>query len=247
MLPDATICAIRKDLVFITDRDANVCYIYSVPEFELLGTFAEDLKQPMGITTYRRATDGAVFAYIVQKRGEGDAKVIRYRIVEENGKLKGQRELQFGNELTVNQETVMADGKRELVYVADETARDIKVYDLDGKFQRSFGKGIFQAQVEGIVIASCGEKESGYIIASDQRRTTEFEFFDRATFKHLGTIKGTAKITDGIALSLASLPDYPNGLFIAQSDPQATGGRHAEFYDFGQMLKRLKLPLLKCR
>jgi myo-inositol-hexaphosphate 3-phosphohydrolase len=176
-----------------------------------------------------------VFAFVVSKRAAGDDKVIRFRLTEQQGRLSAVRELQFGRELSVGQETVMVDEERELVLVADENQRDIKVYGTDGKWRSTFGQGAFEAQVEGIVIARCGE--GGYIIASDQKELTEFEIFDRATFKHLGTVRGAAQRTDGIALTQAALPDYPRGLFVAQSDPEDTGGRHAEFYDFGQLLE----------
>jgi 3-phytase len=239
VLQGARIGAVKSDLAFITDRDANIVHVYSVPDFRPLGTFGQDLKQPMGIALHRRQKDGAVFAYVVAKRAEGDGKVARYRIAEAQGRLTGRRELSFGRELTVGQETVAVDGEKGRVFVADENARDVKVYDLDGKYQSSFGGGVFEAQVEGIVVAACGA--GGYLVASDQKDVTEFEVFDRATFKHLGTLRGAAMRTDGVALTLAPLPDFPRGLFAAQSDPADTGGRHAEFYDFGQMLDRLKL------
>jgi len=66
---------------------------------------------------------------------------------------------------------------------------------------------------------------------------TEFEIFDRATFQHLGTIKTSLRVTDGIALAENPLPDYPRGLFIAHSDPDGSGGRHAEFYHLDQLLE----------
>lgn len=244
ILQNARIGTARKDLVFITDRDDNRVSVYSIPEFALLGTFGTDLVQPMGIALYQAPRESAVFAYIVQKRATDDAKVVRYRITETEGRLLAQRELQFGREVSVNQETVAVDATRQQVLVADENERDIKVYDLAGKFIRSFGKGAFEAQVEGIVIAACDDK--GYIIASDQKDVTEFEFFDRITYKHLGTVKGTAAHTDGIALTQTKLPSFPNGLFAAQSDPESTGGRHAEFYDFGAMLKTLRLRERGC-
>lgn len=239
VLQGARIGSVKSDLAFITDRDANLVHVYSVPDFKPLGAFGEDLKQPMGIALHHRRKDGAVFAYVVAKRAESDGKVTRFRIVEGQGRLTGRRELSFGRELTVGQETVAVDGEKGRVFVADENARDIKVYDLDGRYQSSFGGGVFEAQVEGIVVAACGA--GGYLVASDQKDVTEFEVFDRATFKHLGTLRGAAMRTDGVALSLAPLPDFPRGLFAAQSDPADTGGRHAEFYDFGQMLDRLKL------
>lgn len=244
ILQNVRIGVVPKDLVFITDRDDNRVSVYSIPDFELLGTFGTDLQQPMGIALYRQPRESAVFAYIVQKRATDDAKVVRYRISETQGRLSAQRELQFGREVSVGQETVAVDADRKQVLVADENERDIKVYDLAGKFLRSFGKGAFEAQVEGIVVVTCGK--NGYLVASDQKDITEFEFFDRTTYRHLGTVRGTAVHTDGIALTQTKLPSFPNGLFAAQSDPASTGGRHAEFYDFGVLLKSLQLNARGC-
>ncbi|QQS44793.1 MAG: phytase [Acidobacteriota bacterium] len=228
---------INKDLAFVTDRGGDVVKVYSIPDFELVGTFAEGLDKPMGISLYHRPEDGALFAYIVPKMGRGNEKVIRYRIEEVEGRITGRREINFGKELLTNQETVMVDADRKLVYVADENRHEIKVYNLDGELQGTFGKGNFSAQVEGIVLTGCGT--SGYIIASDQKKVTEIEVFDRSTFQHLGTIKTGLRVTDGLALTERPLPDFPNGLFVAHSDPDGKGGRHIEFYHLDQLLESI--------
>jgi myo-inositol-hexaphosphate 3-phosphohydrolase len=239
VLQGVAIGSVKKDLAFVTDRGGDVVQVFSIPDFELVGAFAEGVDKPMGVSLYHRPADGAVFAYVVPKFGNGDEKVIRFRIGEREGRIIGTREINFGNELLTNQETVMVDADRELVYVADENRREIKVYDLDGKLQTAFGKGYFSAQVEGIVLTGCGK--SGFIIASDQKSATELEVFDRATFQHLGTIKTALRITDGLALTEHSLPDYPDGLFVAHSDPDGSGGRHVEFYHLNQLLDNVGL------
>lgn len=241
ILQNVPVGSIKKDLAFVTDRDGDIVYVYSVPDFELVGTFAEKLKQPMGISLYHRKSDNAVFAYIVRKFGRDDEKVIRFRIAEQQGRVTGSREINFGKELLTNQETIVVDPERELLYVADENRHEVKVYDLDGKPVGVFGKGHFSAQVEGIALTGCGK--SGFIIATDQQGSTEFEVFDRATFQHLGTIKTSLKVTDGVALTELKLPDFPRGLFVAHSDPDHSGGRHAEFYNLDQLLESIGLNL----
>ncbi len=229
----------ETDLLFVTDRDANRIHIYSVPDFQKRATFGEGIPQPMGIALYQGRWDYVVYAYVVFKRAEGDARVVRFRIVEEDGKFSAIREIQFGKELAAGQESIFVDPERQRVLVADENERDIKVYDLDGRYETKFGEGKFESQVKGIAIAQCARD---YIIASDQQAVTEFEFFDRATYSHLGTVRGKASNTDGIALTNFSLPDFPGGLFVAQSDPDESGGHHAEFYDFNQLLFAAGLP-----
>jgi 3-phytase len=245
ILQNAAIGSIKKDLVFITDRDGDVVHVYSIPDFAPVGAFAEKLKEPMGISLYHRQSDNAVFAYIVRKFGKADDKVVRFRITEQNGRVTGAREINFGKELLTNQETILVDAERELLYVADENRHEVKVYDLNGKLVTTFGKGHFSAQVEGLALTGCGQ--SGFIIATDQRSATEFEVFDRATFEHLGTIKTSLRVTDGVALTEVALPDYPRGLFVAHSDPDGSGGRHAEFYHLDQLLESTGLKLAEKR
>ena len=239
VLQGVAIGSVKKDLAFVTDRDGDVVQVYSIPDFELVGKFAEGVAKPMGISLYHRPGDGAVFAYLVSKYGRGDDKVIRFRLGDREGRITATREINFGKELLTDQETVMVDADRELVYVADEDRHEIKVYDLDGKLQTTFGKPYFSAQVEGIVLTGCGR--SGFIIAVDQKSVTELEIFDRATFQHLGTIKTALHLTDGLAVTEHPLRDYPDGLFVAQSDPDGSGGRQVEFYHLNQLLKSVGL------
>ncbi len=227
----------KRDLAFVTDRDGNSVSIFSIPDFEKLGVFAEDVVQPMGVSVISR--NRTLQAYIIPKKRVGDAGAFRYRISESNGKLVGTRDLTFGKELSVGQETVMADTPRNRLYVADESAQDIVVYTLDGKFIRRFGKGVFQAQVEGIVVVET--RNGPVLIASDQLERTEFEFFDIRTSRHLGTTVTTAMRTDGIAVFGKPLPDFPTGLFVAQSDPEGTGGKQAEYFDLESIFPKRSL------
>jgi 3-phytase len=229
--------ATMRDLALVTDRDGNAIYVYSIPDFSPIGKFGEDVQQPMGISAYRRSSDGAIIVFVVAKNAKGDDKIIRFRLVERDGKIGGNREIQFGREIAPGEESVVVDGERNLVFVADEKARDVKVYDTDGGWKMTIGRGHFQDDVEGIALAKCGDRR--LIIATDQRSRSEFEVFELPDFKHLGTVHTTAQKTDGIAVTQMGLPDYSHGLFVAHSDPDGTGGRHAEFYDLAQILSSI--------
>ena len=228
-----------KDLALVTDRDGNATYVYSIPDFSLIGTFAEDVRQPMGISAYKRLSDGATVVFVVVKQAKNDDKVIRYRLVEQRGKISGIREIQFGGEIAPGEESIVVDGVRNLVFVADEKARNVKVYDTDGRWKITIGQGHFQEDVEGLALAECGGRR--LLIGTDQTSPTEFEVFEFPEFRHVGTVHTTAQNTDGIALTQTRLPDYPDGLFVAHSDPDGSGGRHAEFYDLGQILRSIKV------
>lgn len=62
------------------------------------------------------------------------------------------------------------------------------------------------------------------------------------TFAHLGMVRTAAKETDGLAVSAEALPGFPGGLLVAQSDPDGSGGRHAEYYDLSAFLTATGLP-----
>ncbi len=135
-------------------------------------------------------------------------------------------------------ETILADEYYERLYVPDEKNRSgVFVLKPDGRpFVRHgrsrFGHdGVFQADAEGILLLAFpgdngGDSGAGLIVISDQRKDqTDFEFFDRESWKHLGTlnIEGVSN-TDGIASTQRPLPDYPLGLFVAINDDQSTVG-----------------------
>ena len=64
----------------------------------------------------------------------------------------------------------------------------------------------------------------GFIVVADQMTDiSEFEFFDRETWEHVGLLTiGTVKNTDGIASSQVSYPDYLMGIFAAVDNDRRT-------------------------
>jgi PKD repeat protein len=131
----------------------------------------------------------------------------------------------------VGLETLAADDLRQALFVPDENGgTGIYAYDPDGNpFQQGgthqFGAGVFDADAEGIAIYSCPSDGStddgtGWLVVADQRPdVTEFEFFDRVTWGHLGTVQllGVSN-TDGIGSTQKALPGYPQGVFAAIDD-----------------------------
>lgn len=134
-------------------------------------------------------------------------------------------------------ETMAADRFYQRLYIPDENDHTgVYAYHPDGKpYERNgsnrFGEGVFQKDGEGIIIYTCTsdggtDNGRGFIVVSDQiREQTEFEFFDRESWDHLGTLKlvGVSN-TDGIASTQQPLPDYPLGIFAAVNDDNTTAG-----------------------
>ena len=128
-------------------------------------------------------------------------------------------------------ETMAADNFYQRIYIPDENNRTgVYVYNPDGsKYtdngSNNFGSDVFDADAEGIIVYTCPlnnpvDNGEGFIVVSDQRQDkSDFEFFDRVTWKHLGTLNITGvSNTDGIASYPYPLPDYPLGVFAAQNN-----------------------------
>ena len=128
-------------------------------------------------------------------------------------------------------EAMAGDNFYQILYIPDENDRTgVYAYDSEGSLfakngKRRFGsKNVFQSDGEGILVypITINNKDTGegFIVVADQRKhLTDFEFFDRQTWAHLGSlrIKGVSN-TDGIASTQRFLPDYPKGLFVAVND-----------------------------
>jgi hypothetical protein len=125
-------------------------------------------------------------------------------------------------------ETMAADGYYQRIYIPDENGRTgVYVYKPNGDIytdngSNDFGGEVFGADAEGILVYTCPlnnpvDNGEGFIIVSDQRTDkSDFEFFDRVTWEHLGTLNITGvSNTDGIASYPYPLPDYPLGVFAA--------------------------------
>ena len=136
----------------------------------------------------------------------------------------------FINQFTPTQglETMAADNFYQRLYIPDENNRTgVYVYNSDGTSYNNgsniFGDGgIFDSDEEGIIIYSCPinnlvDNGEGFIVVSDQiSNQTDFEFFDRKTWGHLGTLNITGvSNTDGIASYPYPLPGYSMGIFAA--------------------------------
>jgi WD40 repeat protein len=133
-------------------------------------------------------------------------------------------------------ETLAPDSFYQRLYIPDENGRTgIYVYKPDGSpytengGSHVFGTIQFNADAEGIIVYKCPlnnpvDQGNGFIVVSDQRSSqTDFEFFDRITWEHLGTLRiSGVSNTDGIASYPYPLPDYPLGVFAAIDDDHST-------------------------
>jgi myo-inositol-hexaphosphate 3-phosphohydrolase len=136
-------------------------------------------------------------------------------------------------------ETLLADNFHQLVLVAEEQGPEgnpgVYAFHPDGTpFTRNgtnrFGNdGEFDSDEEGMLLYSFpahgrSDNGQGFVVVADQRSdVTDFEFFDRQTWAHLGTLRlAGVSNTDGIASTQRALPGYPLGVFAAINDDTAT-------------------------
>ena len=213
-----------KDLLYVTvGKEPSSAFVYSLPGLERKMRFvnrSRDLFSEPNIGLLKRPENSAL-AYITSDRQISIHEV-----------ATGKQVNLFDSPTDV--ETIYGDEHYQCVYVPDENDRTgVKVYGPDLKpFMQNgtnhFGSGVFEDDAEGVwvyYLAGYGEPDDGrgYIIVSDQKEPlTEFEFFDRRTWRHLATlsIAGVSN-TDGICSSQRPLPGYPMGFFAAIHDDQA--------------------------
>ncbi len=218
----------ENDRLYVSlSNPASTVSVFSVPQLEFLWEFIRgsvNLKSEPNITLLKHA-NGQTWAYV-------SADNIVYIHDAETGAAISQFNPVKGLE------TLAADHLHQVIYIPDENdMTGIYAYRPDGSpSERNNtnglgGGGIFQSDAEGILLYTCpsdggSDSGSGLIVVADQKSAqTDFEFFDRQTWEHLGTLRveGVSN-TDGIASIQRPLPDYPLGIFAAVNDDTSTVG-----------------------
>ena len=213
-----------NDLLYVTvGEEPSSAFVYSLP----------GLEKKMQFVNRSRDLFGEPNVCLLKRPGKGTlAYVTSDRQISIHKTATGEQIDLFDSPTDV--ETVYGDQYYQCVYVPDENDRTgVNVYTPELKpFRKNdsnhFGTGVFELDAEGVwvyYLAGHGNPDDGrgYIIVSDQTEPlTEFEFFDRQTWNHLGTLKieGVGN-TDGICSSQRPLPGYPMGFFAAIHDDQA--------------------------
>lgn len=224
--------AVSGDLLFVVERDNHRIQAFRLPGFEPAGWFGEnELRKPYGLTLLEEGNgrleiwvtdDFEVLAGTGPRLGER----LRRFSVETAGQQVTARDLgpagaTEGPGALLKVESIQADPEQNLLLVADERGRSLDVYDLEGKFTGRQVQGLFDADPEGIVLYRCPDG-GGYWVTTEQRRArTRFHVLDRRTLEPVGVFTGeTTGNTDGIALTQAGSPRFPQGALLAVHDDQ---------------------------
>lgn len=197
-----------------------------------------DRSEPMGIALYRRPADGVTFAIVAPKLGGATNYLWQYRLDDDGrGGVKGTLVRRFGNFSGRGAEpgdpgeieAVVVDDRRGVVYYADErfgihkwhadpdhpdAAKEVAVLGTDG----------YQLDREGLAIYETGDA-TGFLVSSDQiPGGTVFKVYRREGAPDapdvqpiLGEVPTPADSTDGLEVTSAALPGFPQGMVIAMN------------------------------
>lgn len=194
---------------------------------------------PYGSTLYRRARDGALFAFVDDKHG----RVEQYRVDGASGAfvMTLARAFDVGGQV----EGCVADEERGWFFVSEES-RAIWRYDADpdapaGEADRvavaEVGQPGVVGDLEGLTIYY-GKGGKGYLIASIQG-ANRFHVHDREPPHRLlkvidpraGAAMGDVEETDGICVESFGLgPPFERGLFVAQDGVNAPRNQDFKLY-----------------
>lgn len=231
-LPNGIAIDQERRLLYIGDSERRFVEVRSLPSLAVVGTFGNDILKS-GETN---------LDILALPNGDRRAFVSESHSVTVFDPTTGKRLASFSPDVESIEE-VLADSYHQIIYVPEENGVESKkhpggaitVYHPDGRpYARSgsnvFGKGVFAGDGEGITLYACHDTADqdtgrGFIIAADQASAGKngFEFFDRETWRHLGTLMlAGVSNTDGIDATNRPLPDAPHGLFAAANNDKNT-------------------------
>lgn len=228
---------VHGDLLFVVERDNRRVQVLTLPDFEPVTTFGDDvLLKPYGITGVPR--EGGIDLWITDDfdvTGEGAAtwenRVKRFAVETREAGIQARMVATVGGAegpgRLVVVESILADEAHGRLLIADEdeSQRVIKVFDLDGRFTgQTMGEGVFTAEPEGLALWACGTE--GYLLLADQsHEMNRFHVFDRVTLEHRATFAGEAVAnTDGVALLQGPVGALGEGAFYAIHADQGVVG-----------------------
>jgi 3-phytase len=245
--------AVVDDLAIIVERDNHRLQVFRLPSWTVLGSFGgNDLIKPYGIALRRDSS--AYVLYVTDNYETADenippdaelgrrVKMFRMTVGEKSvtGELMGAFGATEGDGVLRVVESICVDTVHNRLLVADEdnSARDIKIYDLAGTFTGTvIGGGIFLYEPEGIVLYECPDGEGYYLCTDQDMADNTFHVFDRKSLKHVGSFKGAITAnTDGIALTQRGVGDFLEGIFVAVHNDGNLGT-----FDWRPIAERLEL------
>jgi 3-phytase len=225
------------DIAVATERLVNKIRVFSLPDMQPIDgggieVFAgETLRDPMGISLYKRPGDGCIYAIVGRKSGPTDGRYLWQYLLEDDGtgSVKATKIREFGAYSGIKEiESIAVDDELGYVYYSDEQYGVHKYYaDPDqpecNKELALFGREGFSSDLEGISIYTLKDGK-GYILVSDQQ-ADEFHIFKREgepgnPHQHtlVKVIRTSTMESDGSEVTSIALNGvFSQGLFVAMS------------------------------
>jgi len=225
------------DIAVTTERQRQRLRVFSLPGMtcvdrgDLVVFDGDTNRAPMGIALYRRARDGAMFAFVGGKAGPLTGYIGQYRLADDGtGHVTMTRVRSFGAYSGRKEiEAIAVDAELGYVYYADETV-GVRKYAADpdapdaNRELALFATNGFAGDHEGISIYKINDG-TGYILVSDQQ-ANQFRVYPREgapgrPHEHtlVKTVPVTAIESDGIEVTSIDLgPAFPRGLLVAMSN-----------------------------
>ena len=233
------------DIAVTTERGANTIRVYSLPDMKEIDNGGIEVftgeegreAMPMGISLYKRPTDGTIYAIVGRKSGPPEGYLWQYKLEDDgHGNVAGELVRQFGTYSGLNEiESIAVDDPLGYVYYSDEGAGTRKYHadpDAPGAetelalFGTVFGPDGYTRDNEGISIYQVNDG-TGYILVSDQHAnkfriyTREGEADDPHNHRFVKSVTVSTNESDGSEITSVVVNDnFPNGLFVAMSDNQ---------------------------
>ncbi len=226
------------DIAVTTERLTDKIRIYSLPDMREIDNggikvfSGETLRAPMGISLYKRPSDGAIFAIVGRKEGPTEGSYLWQYLLQDDGSgnVTGTKVREFGVWSGKKEiEAIAVDDELGYVYYSDEGV-GVRKYPADPDAPNAnvelalFAQDGFQEDHEGISIYKVKDG-TGYILVSDQA-ANEFHIFKREgeaddphNHKLIKVVKVSTNNSDGSEVTNVPLNEtFPRGMFVAMSD-----------------------------
>ena len=224
-----------SDIAVCTERNTNSIRVFSLPEMRPIDNGGipvfegDSIRLPMGIALYTEK-NGEIYAMVSRKNGPKNGYLWQYKLTDRgNGIVGGKLVRKFGKFSGKKEiEAIAVDNELGYVYYSDEGVGIRKYHaspDSSNTELAIFASKEFKSDIEGISIYK-KKNGKGYILVSDQQ-ANQFHIFSREGTENnpnehqlLKTIQTSTLESDGSDVTSVSLPNFPNGIFVAMSNPK---------------------------